>query len=71
MMDRRKLKAIKTKERKAFESWLNSINGHKFSADDRRKDGQYYSIAYENAWQGWLARALLPSPPSPTEEPKA
>ena len=50
--------AEELKERKAFEAHMR-VGGH--SNHDKHPDGSYVSSAMELWWQGWKARADLPS----------
>jgi len=50
--------AEELKERKAFEAHMR-VGGH--SNHDKHPDGSYVSSAMELWWQGWKARAQLPS----------
>ena len=62
--------AEEPKERKAFEAHMR-VGG--YSNHDKHPDGSYVSSAMELWWQGWKARAQLPSqeakaaPAEPTE----
>ena len=50
--------AEEPKERKAFEAHMR-VGG--YSNHDKHPDGSYVSSAMELWWQGWKARAQLPS----------